>query len=367
MSVSEIAVLKEQQRALEQQLVDYDHGRIAGNRESIQNEIIALANRIAEMEFDEEQAAKKAQREQQHAQRAEEVTAEITTAIEEFDIGGMSMRDFCVNEQAYQALRIFFQQTIQTQADKLLGEIKQVREESAQVITELRKDNDRLNKENEEQAETIGKLRNELLAKNEEAADNAQKRDAAVAQLAEANNEIERLKGHVQDLQTQLAIGARGAAKVVGDNISGSMADAIKAFKESLPAIYDVQALDAKRSRFSAKLADTDEPIEFGYLEKGKYREVSAEQAESFRTEYLAKAEEEAKRNHEDSAQPLVLEEQPVTVPAFQGEEATADGLASDNASVEMAGEEVTPEAFQRALERISALELAVFTKADVA
>ncbi|MNC22086.1 hypothetical protein D3C75_700760 [compost metagenome] len=195
-------------------------------------------------------------------------------------------------------------------------------------------------------------------------ADAESKRDAAAAELEEAKAEIVQVKGWNDDLQKQIAVGAVAATKVVDvEESKQKYLEERKKAEEAKPVIYDVEPLDIKGSMFKAKLAETDEEITFKWTEKNKYREVTAEQASTFRSEYLAKqqaaeAAAQTERDHADSTRTVDMEEQPVTVPAFQSEEAadsTTGGLADSTS--EVAGAPVTREEFAALEARVKELE----------
>jgi len=70
-------------------------------------------------------------------------------------------------------------------------------------------------------------------------------------------------------------------------------AAALERWKASRPAITDLRWKDERlKTTYVATLVETGEQIEFGYLEKGKYREVTAAEADSFRAEQQAAASE---------------------------------------------------------------------------
>jgi hypothetical protein len=120
--------------------------------------------------------------------------------------------------------------------------------------------------------------------------------------------------------------------------------------------------------KFTAKYADTDESFEDYTLYKDtKYQEVQAEEAATFRTEFLAKQEQE--RNHEDMAQHSSVEDEPVTVPAFRDEDtnSTTSGVDQADTSGEVAGSEVSREEFEALKSTVKRLESAVFTVREVA
>ena len=179
------------------------------------------------------------------------------------------------------------------------------------------------------------------------------KRDAAARALDEANEEIARLNGHLNDLRQEIAIGASNAAKVVEVDVRSARdkwEEERRKEEESKPVIYNLRwEDDIRRTHYLAELADTDETIRFKYLEKGKYRVVTSEDATSFRTAYL----EEQERNHANITHSDTVEDVGITVPQFQGEDSAASGLDQADASGEVARASVE--------KRLEALELAVF------
>ncbi|KKO51134.1 hypothetical protein [Paenibacillus sp. DMB20] len=215
----------------------------------------------------------------QHEAKIEESHNEIAYLMDTINVKGISMRELCRNEEAYQLLKEAVQLTLLERDEKWLEENKQLKEELA---TERQ--------EKATQRIEINQLKVEL-------EDAQNKRDAAVAELEDSKKEIARQNSHIDDLRRQIAVGAAGAVKTIdiGDAYERYMSKK-KEEEEAKPAIYDVEQLDFKGSLFRAKLAETDEEITFGYLEKGKYREVTAQEAESFRRS----AEE---RRHADMVQ----------------------------------------------------------------
>ncbi|WP_029516279.1 hypothetical protein [Paenibacillus polymyxa] len=305
-----------------------------------QNKVAVLTQQIADIEQEMEQDARLAE----YSQREEEAHAEIAYILDGLEVDGMKMRQLCSNEGAYQVLRIAVQEMMSDRDTKYLEELKRTQEEAAAI----KKERDDLQKQYDDLYEKTDGLKKELQAAQEEIVDLGQKRDAAAQEIA-------RLNSHIDDLRAEAAVGASAATKVINSNTSGALAEAVKAYKESLPAIYDVVQVDNKGSQFSAKLAETDEKITFTWLEKGKYREVTAEQADQFR-----RAAEEQKRANEDLAQPGGVEEADVVeLPTqFQTQE-DANGLAQGDAGEQVAGKTIE--------ERVAALEAMVFGKGEVA
>ncbi|MNW55101.1 hypothetical protein D3C74_327430 [compost metagenome] len=198
-----------------------------------------------------------------------------------FDISNPDMA-----EQAYRIVSTAWKQSLLEAAEKAKQELDAERYEKELALGML----EEVGSEKEDIQVNLKKVMQEKYELVSELEDAKAKRDAAADELEEAKKEIKRLNAQIDDLRKEIAVGAANAPKVI--DIGESMKEwvAAKAAAEAAkPAIYDVHAVDFKQSRFSAKLAETDEPFEFGYLEKNKFREVTAEEAEVFRTEFEAK------------------------------------------------------------------------------
>lgn len=295
------------------------------------------------------------QRSEQHKERIVESHEEIAYILDNLTVDGISMRELCYNgtresaESAYQLLRSVVQETMMEREEKLLGEINSLKGQ----INTAKAEKETTQKQYDDLYEVSAKQRNEINTLKAQLEDAEHKRDAAASELEEYKAEVARLNSQVDDLRKEIAVGAVNAVKVV--NVQESLEN-YKKQKEleanSRPAIYNLQPLDAKRSRYKAILAETDEPIEFGWLEKEKYREVTAEEAELFRR----RKAEESQRGHEDPAQSgNSVEEGGLVPPSLQFQEDdeacedTANGLDEGNIGVEVAGKSVE--------ERITALE----------
>lgn len=267
-----------------------------------------------------------------------------------------TMRDLTENEAAYQILRASVQQMMMEREEKLLKEINRAKEEAAAQVAQIKAEKEELQSRYDSLYEETSAIRNELNTAKEEANELARKRDAAANELDTANKEITRLNSHIDDLRTEIAVGASNAPKVVNTNTTANLAEAMKQFKESRPAIYDMEQANEKGSMYRAKLAETGEEITFGWLEKGKYREVTAEEADQFRT-----SREESQHRDEDNAQlGEVVEENSVAPQPNQDSEIV--GLDEGNSDGEVATE--APKTLE---ERVTALELAVFGKMEEA
>ncbi|MEK4108137.1 hypothetical protein NST28_29140 [Paenibacillus sp. FSL R10-2791] len=266
----------------------------------------------------------------------------ITKANEEVALLGTTLMPFCKNEVAYAAVR----PAVMNKIYSLQDELTELQTHTEATESDLRNEVTELSKQIEERDAYISELKKELYDTKLLAEENANKRDAAVRETQEAKQTIE-------SLNVKLAATEVTAPKT-RTNVEGADVDATEKFKQSLPLIYDVTPLDNRRSRFSAKFAGSEEPFEDYYIYKdGKYREVQAEEAATFRTEFLAKQEQE--RNHEDMAQHSSVEDEPVTVPAFRDEDTNSTTSGMDQADT--SGEVARPSVEKR----LEALELAVF------
>lgn len=260
---------------------------------------------------------------------------------------GVNVESFFTDEAAYKAIRLAIEAKTETMNTGYKERIDELQKEYEEQIAKLIA-------ENNEMSDKLSQAKTELSNAKLEIEDITAKRDAAAAELTSAKAEIERLNDHV----TEIAIGAKAATRVVDTNLATNLAEEMEKFKQSRPAIYDVQQSDNKGSQFTAKLAETDEPITFTWLEKGKYREVTAQEAEQFR-----RAAEESKRANEDLAQPGGVEKADVvelpTQFQTETEEDTTDGVAEGDMGGQVAAKTIE--------ERLTALELKVFGKGEVA
>lgn len=290
-----------------------------------------------------------------YEQRVEETQAEIYNALDNLRVGDKSIRELFLNtsaeeaEAAYQLVSAVWKQETSEIVEKHLAtnqELEQQLSHERKEKAELQVRYDELYEEHAEQRKELSGIKFELEEANS-------KRDAAARQLQEANEEIKRLNGQIDDLSKEIAVGATNALKVIDVKDSYENYLEIKKKAEaSRPAIYNKRWKDELRKTiYIANLAETDEEIDIPYLEITKYREVTAQEAEVFRTEY------EAKRNQEsatvDDGQGVDLN----TPDQFQEEdsEGAADRLVEQNTGLEVARENITLE------ERVAALEKRVF------
>lgn len=348
--------LKQQQAAIEQQIVDIDQGNKIGDKAALQNEVVAIINKISELEYQAKLEQEKQVIEEEYVALVEETKAQTASLLETLSIGGLSISQLSASEEAYEILRDGLQMFIDEKDANTLKQIKVVKEDAARDIAELRMLNNDLVASIEDLENTATTLRSDLFEKTEELADMEAKRTAQQLIIEEQQAENDRLKSQVTDLQTEAAIGAREAVKVITSEDLKAKADAYKqSIQDSLIPVTNMRWDEDHKpaqSQYKAELAKTGETITFSWLHKTKYREVTQAEADTFRTEYEA-----AQQASTDSTGVLEMAEQPVepTVPPIQDEDSTTAGLAAAASTV--AGETVTREEYNQLEERISALE----------
>lgn len=297
----------------------------------------------------------------------ETAVSTVTYVLDNLNVHGTQVREFFLNNKeetaamsyevvrdAVQALILEREQYWKEQNDQIQAqfELERSAREEAQA-SETRA--------GEANAQMVVELRNTRM----ELEDVVSKRDAAVTQLEEKNAEIDRLSKENDGLRKQLSVNTVVAPKEIdtGDSYA-RWKEQKQREEEAKPAIYDVEWVDDKRSMKRAKLAATDEVITFNYLEAGKYREVSAEEAPQFRIRV-----EEPQRVDEDLARTNDLEEGgELTPPTWQfpeGDEATQESTGHELAQGDMAGSAdqetegpPTRAEFEELKRRVSALEL---------
>lgn len=313
------------------------------------------SHKVAELEgklLDLSQQLDVEQRLNQHETKVEESQTEIAYFMDTLNVDGITMRELCRNEEAYQLLRAVVQGYMHERDENRLNELKDLELKNAELKAEkeqMQQRYDALYEESTNQRKEIHQLQVEL-------EDTHKKHAAAVSEMEEYRKEVERLNSHVDDLRKEIAVGAVGAAKTV--DVTQSLEQYKRKIKEeqaSKTPIYDVEPLDFKQSRFKAKLAETDEEIEYGWMEQGNFREVTRQEAESFRRAY-----QESQRRDEDMAQPGEAVEESTVTPIRTEESGAEHGLDQDDpyGDVEAEATGSVEERLKALEQRVSVLEL---------
>ncbi|OKP91408.1 hypothetical protein [Paenibacillus sp. P32E] len=379
MSVTEIELLKQQKKEIEDNIVAVNSGVKVGDPMELLNELNAVSNKISDLEYQSKLQEESAKIEAQHEERVAESSKQIAYIFDNLDFG-VPTKELFINfneekaEASYNYVRSMLEAAI-TEREKIsLLKIKELEEKNASLESENGKSVEKLEEFKQENKE----LKVELSTAKFEIEDLRAKHKAAATLLDETNKLLEQTKSWNDDLQKQIAIGASAAATVIEvKDAREQYMEQRRLEEEAKTVIYDVRWKDATHKEFLANLAATDEEITIKYFEiqgdpdkllqlklpqselkSGKYRVVTAELAPSFRSEYLAK--QNAEQVDTTSTGVLEVAEQFVepTVPSFREDDSTISGLDQINTGVEMAGKTVE--------ERLQALELAVFGKAEV-
>lgn len=180
--------------------------------------------------------------------------------------------------------------------------------------------------------------------------------DNSAEVIAEKDEEINRLAAELAALREQISKPAVPTQTNTNADLA-AIAKEIEAAK--IPIVNARWKDDIKRTTRIAELAKTGETIEFSWTEKGKYREVTAEEAEQFRQQH-----EQEQQAGPAETEPVAEVTQPsvdLTPPALQFPEETVPDAGSNvsetEPSLEVPGQAKTIE------ERVAALEAAVFGK----
>lgn len=218
-------------------------------------------------------------------------------------VGGLTVdfRDFARDEEAYQALAIATRLKLQElevanqaeqQAMKDSYEAeKKAAEAKYDVLAEEYRQTKLERDDFQERWDTAAKERDSLAVENK-----AQK------------EEIESLRRQVEELRATI----NKPAQVATNLDSNALADAIKKANAAKPAVYNLRE---HNGHYLANLADTDEEININWLDKGKYRVLSDEEAARFRED-----REEAKKAALESVPEVAASLDTVEPPQFQTE-----------------------------------------------
>lgn len=300
--------------------------------------------------------------EQQVEEKVAEAQAQVSQSLESITFGSqtVSLKELTVNEPARQIVYAWISQHVSEQAAQHAKEAAALK---ASYEAQLQGEKDTKAELNYQIAQLQQRANDLTNALNQTEAE----RDNAKAEIADRDSklknaaaEIDRLNSQVEDLRTEIAVGARGAVSVVGTNLNADLGELMRQFNDAKPAIYNLHWKDDHRkNRYIANLAETGEEIEFSYLEKGKYREVTAEEAERFRAEHAANQGEtsnEPDRTDDIQDTPLDVIDLP-QVPSFPGEPEISHAYPANSGDTPVS--EVVEEA-RSIHERLASLEARV-------
>lgn len=277
---------------------------------------------------------------------AEQAQEQAFQALDNIVIGTetVELTALTTDEYSAQLIRIAITELLTKQAEQHYQIVRRLEESQSRQVESLEKKLE----ESENAAAALeakaDELSENLFTMQNERDDALTKRDAAVAQAEEYKAEVEKLRQQIAE-----------SAKPAQPSEDGKAA--LERWKASRTPIYDKEWTDPQnRKTYKAKLAATGEPITFGFLEAGKYREVSADEVSQFRQSLEAEpSEAEPVQEVAVPSVPLVEELQ---FPSYEEANTDVDGLVEADAGAQVAGTEVTREEFQALVKRVEALEV---------
>lgn len=291
----------------------------------------------------------------QHEERVKESVEQIYSTFDSVDIEGFSLRELFLDEARYQLASIWIKKQFEEQAATFSKQIQAEQLENKQLREEVN-----------EQERIISALKDEVHQVTLERDQAISYRDNAHAQLEEARKEVTRLNEHVDTLRVEAAVGAKNAYKVTNLDGAKEWAEKIRA---SLIPVTEMGPADLLGKQFRVVLAETGEEKIVGFLEKGKYRLVDAQEAAEVAERF--RAEQAAQERVEESAEsnPALVDEP--ELPSFpvptQDNVPGVDGLqqSTGEGAVGGDGEAVEDVSLESLAKRVKALEDAVYTKAQ--
>jgi hypothetical protein len=311
--------------------------------------------------------------EKQAAQvKQERITSAITetaTVVDNLEIApGMLLRDMCIDEESYQMVKIAIQTTMNEKDSNYIEEITASAEREVNLNFQLKQRDSLI----EQRDAKIASLQDKINALEEQVKIIPViefERDEALKVRDNAANEMDGLKlmldekqKQIDTLRNEIAVGAKGAVKI---DQTEQLRLAQEAWKASRIKVTNIRWTDSLRKiDYAAELVGDYEgigqdgqTITFNRLEKGKYLEVTVEEANRFRAEAAEALATSQANTIQDS--PLVETPEIVTVEQFREEDTVRHDEGLDTSSVG----EVAPQTLEEAFRRIEALEARVFEK----
>lgn len=272
----QIALLEEkEQRLLSEDKIDVD-------------ELNIVRNRLSELRL---AITEQQQIEVQKVERVEAAIIETATVVDNLEImPGITLRDIIADPEAYQLVSIAFKTKMNEKANDYINELTEMKnaqkeelraasERESNLQFQLRTKDQNIDELNEANAE-LRKQVNTLTFERDKA---LEVRDNAAAELEGMKLSIAEKDKHIDTLRTEIAVGAKGAVQV---DQTEQLRRAAEEWKNSRIKVTNIRWSDPiKQREYNAELVSNGETITFNRLEKGKYLEVSADEAERFRAE----------------------------------------------------------------------------------
>jgi septal ring factor EnvC (AmiA/AmiB activator) len=275
-------------------------------------------------------------------------------------VGGFTanFRELAAGEDEYQALAVTTKLYIEQMENEHASELKAVKASYESQLEASENRIDQLEEELDQTRNDLADARAKLENAMNQITDLTAERDAAIS-------ENEALKKQIEELRAKLT------EKPVVTNLDG--AAELAAIKERIeakkPKIYNVRPGDLKSSFYLANLVETDEEITIPWTQLSKYKEVSAEEAATFRAQIEAEKKAVLESVPEVSEDVTTLEA-PELFPPSQDTHDTetvgqSEGVAGDTSVSQVVGaaEAVTREEFEALVKRVDELEGIVSVK----
>lgn len=279
------------QKEIERLIAEAEDYKGKGN----ENKYNAIMDKVEQVRRDQAERRQQIEQvEQAKQERITEAKVKTTETLENMDIDGIPLRDLIIDEPSYRFVLIAFQSMLNTKDSKYITELAEIQAAHKDEIRAFGEREANLNfqlREKDKQLQTLAeanndfaKLVNTLTFERDEA---LKVRDNAAAELEGYKLAVEEKQKQIDTLRAEIAVGAKGAVQI-------DRSEQLKAEKEAfLASRIKVTGIrwedELKKTHYLAEDMDGN-TIRFGRLEKGKYLEVSEEDAARFRDEREAAA-----------------------------------------------------------------------------
>ncbi|UVI31201.1 hypothetical protein [Paenibacillus spongiae] len=219
--------------------------------------------------------------------KSQEKVAYIFDTIQ---VGGVPLREYFIDEETYQMVRIQVQGALSDHVEQVNGEFATVESSLREQLLNEKSEREEIQRAKDTQYEELAVFKRTVEQQQAEIEDITSKRDAAVRELESERALTAEKQAHIDTLRLEIANGARNAIRTISEEeIQKAKEEAERKWRDSRIKVTGIRAVEGDNSgRFLQAELLTGENVKFSFLEKGKYLEVSAEEAERFRAEQEA-------------------------------------------------------------------------------
>jgi hypothetical protein len=286
---------------------------------------------------------------QAHEVKLQEATESIGYILDTMTIEGLTIAELITDDDIYKLVRAGVQNAYVEQAEKNLQAIS---EQQALHQAEIKAIMERVSLA-EGKAEQLQSANSDLEVKNYQLTIENDELSNKVTKGAEllndANSQIEQQKTHIEELQTQIAIGVRGALNVVHvPQDTSKIAEEIRAKKVRITDVKYQDETGIDRRIKTAVEVLTGKEISYEAIYEKRYIILNLEEAAQYRAEIEQKKAEEEAQNAViptiETIEYVTEEVEPVTEIPFQAtvEDTDSQGDSADvrNESMEQVVEQ---------------------------